>query len=102
MVGRRVRISRARMAALPALVTLVMITAATTGGGVSIFSTQAAPLGMPAFADPAMQTVWARNDLPVEQGQASRSWTWGPAAVFAGHEPYAQGPNGQHLVQYFD
>ena len=55
-----------------------------------------------AFADPALEKVWTRTDLPVDQRMAVRSWMWGPQGFYAGLEQYAQGPAGQHLVQYFD
>jgi hypothetical protein len=31
-----------------------------------------------------------------------RSWTWGPQGLYSGSEPFAEGPNGQRLVEYFD
>ena len=31
-----------------------------------------------SFADPAFQRVWTRTDQLVAQGQAGRSWFWGP------------------------
>ena len=31
-----------------------------------------------AFAHPAFQRVWTRTDQLVQQGQAGRSWFWGP------------------------
>jgi hypothetical protein len=65
-----------------------------------------APLPLAAqaipFATPAFQTVWQRYDLPVQQLQTARSWTWGPTSIFAGFEPYADTPGGQRQVQYFD
>src|SRR5262245_11991387 len=65
-----------------------------------------APLPLAAqaipFATPAFQTVWQRYDLPVQQLQTTRSWTWGPTSIFAGFEPYAETPGGQRQVQYFD
>jgi hypothetical protein len=55
------------------------------------------------FADPAFQQVWQRTDLPVQQGRApDRSWMWGPEGRYSGYEPYAEGPSGQRLVEYFD
>jgi hypothetical protein len=57
---------------------------------------------LPAFASPAFERTWKRNDLLVLQGTADRSWTWGPNSAFAGQEEYAQGRDGQRLVQYFD
>jgi len=76
-------------------ITLLMIL-----GILSSISPAAAQTG---FADPAFYSVWQRTDLPVQNGSATRSWYWGPQPNTAGlYEPYAQGVNGQHLVQYFD
>src|SRR4051794_10125751 len=55
-----------------------------------------------SFVDPGFASVWNRTDLPVQNRVAARSWTWGPEPFNAGYEPYAQGPGGQHLVQYLD
>jgi hypothetical protein len=68
---------------------------------------QAAPTSQPAsmpFADSAFETVWMRNDQPVASHAAARSWTWGPAPLAAGIEPYADAADGSgtRLVQYFD
>jgi spore germination protein GerM len=55
------------------------------------------------FADPAFETRWARTDLPVEQGEISRTWMWGPKPYTEGMmEDYADSPGGERLVQYFD
>ncbi|MDQ6693918.1 MAG: class F sortase [Chloroflexota bacterium] len=56
------------------------------------------------FADSAFEMVWTRNDQPVASKAIARSWTWGPAPMSAGMEPYAEAPDGsgQRLVQYFD
>jgi len=47
--------------------------------------------------------TWARTDLPVQSGETTRTWMWGPEA-FADPllEPYAESPGGRRLVQYFD
>jgi len=56
-----------------------------------------------AFADPAFQTTWTRTDQLVSGGALKRSFYWGPGSNTAGlYEPYAEGKDGQHLVQYFD
>jgi len=55
-----------------------------------------------AFASPRFEQVWRSADLPVQQGQTNRSWTWGPQAWFDYKEFYKQSPNGLRLVQYFD
>ena len=61
-----------------------------------------APIAYPPFADPAFQKVWERYDRPVWYGQTSRSYTWGAQQTTGMQEQYNQGPNGKHLVQYFD
>ncbi|MFN8511966.1 MAG: hypothetical protein U0841_05135 [Chloroflexia bacterium] len=60
------------------------------------------PIAQPTFADPAFQTVWERHDRPVYFGQTSRSYTWGGQVSAGIQENYKEGPNGKHLVQYFD
>jgi hypothetical protein len=69
---------------------------------------------LPALADPARATsggmsaaifrTWARTDRPVAEGQANRTWMWGPApftnVLF---EDYDEGSlGGFRVVQYFD
>src|SRR5437762_4193482 len=70
-------------------------------------STLAAPTGSPArvpgnFADDASKNVWMRTDSLVDDGSVKRSYFWGPVPGFTTSEDYAEGPNGKHLVQYFD
>ena len=49
------------------------------------------------------QRTWERTDQPVAEGVESRTWMWGPEAFSTlGVEPYAEAPNGQRTVQYFD
>jgi hypothetical protein len=56
-----------------------------------------------AFADPAFERVWTRTDSLVATGAVRRSWYWGPQPNTGQVlEEYAEGPGGQHLVQYFD
>ncbi|HUG13951.1 MAG TPA: hypothetical protein VMM78_02940 [Thermomicrobiales bacterium] len=53
-------------------------------------------------SDP-FQRTWARADAPVTDGQAARTWVWGPEAFTAAmFEPYADSPGGARVVQYFD
>jgi len=59
-----------------------------------------------AAAPPAnmyFERTWARTDKPVLDGNVSRTWMWGPEA-FTGPliEPYAESPDEERLVQYFD
>jgi len=46
--------------------------------------------------------LWALTDEPVADGQANRSWYWGPQAGPVRSEPYSGSPTGTRLVQYFD
>lgn len=54
-------------------------------------------------ANPYFNRTWERLDKPVSDLQVSRTWMWGPQA-FTGEltEAYAEAPNGQRTVQYFD
>ncbi len=55
------------------------------------------------FGDPAFDITWQRTDRPVALGEVQRSYFWGPQAnTLPLLEPYAQGVNGQRVVQYFD
>jgi len=54
------------------------------------------------FADPAFERVWQRNDRPIAEQRANRSWTWGPRGLMARTEGYIQSPSGLRQVQYFD
>ncbi len=56
----------------------------------------------PTFVDPEFREVWERYDRPVFFGEASRSYTWGGQVSGRLEEPYEQGPEGEHVVQYFD
>jgi hypothetical protein len=60
------------------------------------------PAQAEAFANPAFQRVWGQSDQAVKQGQANRTWLWGPDPGTSRQEPYDQAPGGQRLVQYFD
>jgi sortase (surface protein transpeptidase) len=65
---------------------------------------QSAQAASMPFADSAFESVWLRNDQPVASGAVARSWTWGPAPLASGVEPYADATDGSgtRLVQYFD
>jgi hypothetical protein len=69
-------------------------------GGVGAAGSAAAQTD--AFANQAFRTVWERTDAPVAQGLVSRTWVWGPSPGVSLQEPFKEGPEGQHLVQYFD
>jgi hypothetical protein len=53
-------------------------------------------------SDPAFETLWTRTDSPVANGQAARSWLWGPEPFAVANEPYAESPTGLRLVEYLD
>jgi len=54
------------------------------------------------FADTAFERVWQRNDRPIAERRANRSWTWGPHGLMARTEGYVQSASGLRQVQYFD
>jgi Tol biopolymer transport system component len=51
--------------------------------------------------DPAFWFQWRIADLPVANGQAQRSWLWGPTAIYSGTETFADTLGGLSVV-YFD
>src|SRR3954465_9556267 len=55
-----------------------------------------------SFANPAFKTAWQRTDQPVLEGKVARTWVWGPTPGHSLQEPFKEGQNGTHLVQYFD
>ena len=56
-----------------------------------------------APANSSFAGTWERTDKPVLDGAVARTWMWGPEAFTTGlEEPYAESPNGQRTVQYFD
>ncbi|MBA3946207.1 MAG: serine hydrolase [Herpetosiphonaceae bacterium] len=62
------------------------------------------PRGAAAAAslDPAIMRRWAQDDGLLANGQLNRSWTWGPLVERTATEPYAEAPNGQRNVWYWD
>ena len=87
-----------RLLSLPALLLLVLVLL----NGAPSNPTAQASQGH-AFADPAFKRVWDRTDSLVASGAVKRSWYWGPQPNTGQVlEEYAEGPGGQHLVQYFD
>ncbi len=56
----------------------------------------------PSFADPTFARIWDRLDRPVHQAEIARSYTWGGQRSDGIQEEYREGPQGFHLVQYFD
>jgi lysophospholipase L1-like esterase len=60
-----------------------------------------AAAGAPANA--SFERTWARTDRPVAEGMAARTWMWGDRAATAlVWEDYAESPDGQRAVQYYD
>ncbi|HEX2910023.1 MAG TPA: cellulase family glycosylhydrolase [Chloroflexia bacterium] len=75
------------------------------GSGQSVFGIPTAQAAQPYFSKPAFQRVWQTTDLSVDNGQAQRSFLWGPNFIDAGFERYddAAPLGGQRRwVQYFD
>lgn len=63
----------------------------------------AAPAAAEQIASQYFFNTWSQTDQPVTAGVISRTWMWGPEPNTAGlSEAYAESPNGQRLVQYFD
>ena len=63
--------------------------------------------GITAAQKPPLETtpferVWQRADLPVAEGRATRSWTWGPKSLNTRFEPLVEGKGGMRQVQYYD
>lgn len=75
---------------------LILCLAATPILGV--FNAGAAPIELETF-----DRTWSRTDLPVSEGLVNHTWMWGPEP-FTGamKEPYAEAPDGERVVQYFD
>ncbi|MFW6075410.1 MAG: PQQ-dependent sugar dehydrogenase, partial [Chloroflexota bacterium] len=79
----------------------VMIRVAVPGEDARV--SQEIPFSVMAFADDAFQRTWSRTDAPVADEVISRTWMWGPEPVSGPlAEPYAESPDGERLVQYFD
>jgi photosystem II stability/assembly factor-like uncharacterized protein len=53
-------------------------------------------------SNPAFNALWQRQDAPVQQGRASRSWTWGPGPFSTIREALEGLPGNSRLVQYYD
>ena len=60
-------------------------------------------LAAPQIGTAAFARVWDRQDRPVAEQVSDRSWTWGPNPISElTRENYAEAPEGQRAVQYFD
>jgi hypothetical protein len=76
-----------------ALVTAAMLAIATIAPAAAVVDE----------AEEAFAVTWARTDLPVLEGLVDRTWMWGPdpfTPVIT--EEYAEHPDGERPVQYFD
>lgn len=78
------------------LLTICLLALLPVGG---VLASSTAPN---SFADPVFQRIWERTDAPVLQGQAQRSWYWGPQPGQTLNEPYSGAKSGLRTVQYFD
>ncbi len=71
----------------------------------SLLLTALGPTGALAitFDQEPFHERWMRTDLPVAEGQADRTWNWGPGPISGGiDEIYAESSNSMRRVQYFD
>jgi WD40 repeat protein len=53
-------------------------------------------------ASGAFYNVWRLADNAVATGQVARPWLWGSKPFASTLEPWAESPNGQRLVEYYD
>src|SRR6478672_5357200 len=53
-------------------------------------------------SNPAFSKVWERTDQLVSAHNVARTWFWGEAPFARTLEPFAGGPGGQRLVEYYD
>jgi hypothetical protein len=54
-------------------------------------------------ADPDFRNTWSRTDAPIVLQMTNRTWMWGPGPYSdILIEPYADAPDGERRVQYFD
>jgi hypothetical protein len=86
------------MMPLAALVAMLMVTMSVAG----VSAVHEGNGEAHDFANDDFEMTWNRTDLPVESGQVERTWIWGPAYTPGMTEPYAESPDGQREVQYFD
>lgn len=87
-----------REVALRWSVRILLITALTLPG-----ATLAQSSGTTEPAREEFQLVWERTEAPVDNGDAQRSWLWGPEPRTPGlDERYLDAPGQQRTVQYFD
>jgi Tol biopolymer transport system component len=79
------------------------VTSADVRGNESEPSNIVRALWREADTPESFMRTWSRTDLPVERGNISRTWMWGPEP-FTGvlFEDYASAPDGRRQVKYFD
>ncbi|MCL5256859.1 MAG: hypothetical protein M1319_03565 [Chloroflexi bacterium] len=95
-----------KKAILTALCIAILLTSVVVSYTAATPSASATSLGVAPVA--AIEKVWQRTDLPIQNGKISRTWMWGPPGAFGNNgfdvreEPYAQSPGGTRTVFYFD
>jgi hypothetical protein len=80
----------------------IILIAAVLVGALGFYPQAALAAPVEGFASPQIRAVWERDDAAVTSGKAGRSWMWGPGPFHTTYEAYADAPDGNHLVQYFD
>jgi uncharacterized protein YkwD len=87
------------IATTPRLILAVVIAILTASIPPILFTTEV----LASHDDGAFERVWERTDRPVKDQIADRTWMWGPEP-FSGvlHEEYADSPDGERTVAYFD
>ncbi len=81
------------------LLAAMAITAMLLGTGVS----SVGATSQSNFGIWVMYRTWSRTDQPVQNGEVSRTWMWGPGPnTQVLQESYKEAPNGVRNVVYFD
>lgn len=100
------RVSRARAQRGEILYTHESWLVRTDGSGgeklVDGFNANWQPRARLNLPDPGFWFQWRTSDLPVANGQAQRSWLWGPSPITSTVEPLAEAVGGRQSVIYFD
>jgi Cysteine-rich secretory protein family len=73
----------------------------STGGTLTTANLLKVKPGLPT-PDSAIYKLWNTADAPVAGGRVQRTWLYGPEVFHLRQEPYAEAPNGQRPVYYFD
>lgn len=98
----KLRILSALAILLPVIFTSSQVLGTSPAGPAIAYASAFGQANPPTFADPLFQQIWSRTDAPVEQGEAQRSWYWGPTPGKTLQEPFTGSQTGTRLVQYFD